>query len=166
MVAWLLPTGPGRQPSPPSLGAPPGRFLWPNGFVGGGRLLLGPAEDRSGRPRPGDCHHPRRLDMSGQSRQGLACGFGDPRRRVVPTCDEGRSTRHAAAPGQVSSATGLTSPTRSGVWPDLSTASSGARSLPTCRCRRRPGTNWCSTSRRPGRSASPFRRRCLSEPTW
>ena len=45
------------------------------------------------------------------------------------------------------------------------TASSRARSRPTCRCRRRPSTSWRSTSRPPRRSASKCRRRCSPAPT-
>ena len=44
-------------------------------------------------------------------------------------------------------------------------ASSRARSRPTCRWRRRPGSNSSSTSQPPGRSASTCRRRCSPAPT-
>ena len=43
--------------------------------------------------------------------------------------------------------------------PATSTASSRARSRPTCRCRRRPNTSWSSISKPPRRSALPCRRR-------
>ena len=49
--------------------------------------------------------------------------------------------------------------------PATSTASSRARSRPTCRCRRRPSTSWSSISRPPRRSASMCRRRCSPAPT-
>ena len=49
--------------------------------------------------------------------------------------------------------------------PATSIASSRARSRPTCRCRRRPSTNWSSISRPPRRSASTCRRRCSPAPT-
>jgi hypothetical protein len=42
MLVWLLPTGPGRQPRPPSLGRPRGAFCGPTGSWVGGRVLLGP----------------------------------------------------------------------------------------------------------------------------
>ena len=37
--------------------------------------------------------------------------------------------------------------------------------LPTCRCKRRPSTNWLSTLRPPRPSASKCRRRCSPAPT-
>ena len=43
--------------------------------------------------------------------------------------------------------------------------SSRARSLPTCRCCRRPSSSWSSTSRPRNRSASTSRRRCSRAPT-
>ena len=46
--------------------------------------------------------------------------------------------------------------------PGTSTASSRARSRPTCRCRRRPSTSWSSTSRPPRRSASTVPRTLLA----
>ena len=46
-----------------------------------------------------------------------------------------------------------------------STASSRARSRPTCRCRRRPSTNWSSISRPRKRSASMCRQPCSPAPT-
>ena len=56
---------------------------------------------------------------------------------------------------------GRSEPTRG----NMSIASSRARSPPTCRCRRRPSTNWSSISRPPKRSASTCRRRCSPAPT-
>jgi putative ABC transport system substrate-binding protein len=49
--------------------------------------------------------------------------------------------------------------------PVTSTASSKARSPPTCRCRRRPSTSWSSISRPPRHSGSKCRRRCSPAPT-
>jgi ABC-type uncharacterized transport system substrate-binding protein len=49
--------------------------------------------------------------------------------------------------------------------PDMLIAFSRARSRPTCRCRRRLSTSWCSTSRPPRRSASKSRQRCSPAPT-
>jgi hypothetical protein len=49
--------------------------------------------------------------------------------------------------------------------PATSIASSRARSRPTFRCRRRPGTSWCSTSRPPRHSGLMCRRRCSPPPT-
>jgi len=45
------------------------------------------------------------------------------------------------------------------------TASSKARSRPTCRSCNRPNSNWSSTSTLPGRSASKSRRACSPSPT-
>src|SRR5262249_28512009 len=41
-----------------------------------------------------------------------------------------------------------------------SIASSGAKSRPSCRCKRQPSTSWRSTSRLRRRSVSPYRRHC------
>ena len=49
--------------------------------------------------------------------------------------------------------------------PAMSTASSRARSRPTCRCSSRPSSSWSSISRPPRRSASTCRRRCSPAPT-
>ena len=49
--------------------------------------------------------------------------------------------------------------------PAMSTASSKARSLPTCRCRRRPSTRWRSISRPRRHSASTCRHHCSPAPT-
>jgi putative tryptophan/tyrosine transport system substrate-binding protein len=49
--------------------------------------------------------------------------------------------------------------------PATSIVSSRAKSQPTCRCRRRPSTNWSSISRPRGRSAWTCRRRCSPAPT-
>jgi ABC-type uncharacterized transport system substrate-binding protein len=72
--------------------------------------------------------------------------------------------RHFPAAGGLIS-TGLISSTSTDVRPATSTASSRARSPPTCRCRRRPSMSWSSTSRPPRRSASTCRRLCLRAPT-
>jgi putative ABC transport system substrate-binding protein len=63
------------------------------------------------------------------------------------------------------SPTGLTTSTNTGRRPAMSIAPSRARSRPTCRCRRRPNTRRCSTSRPPRRSASMCRRSCSPAPT-
>ena len=47
----------------------------------------------------------------------------------------------------------------------MSTASSRARSRPTCRCSSRPSSSWSSISRPPRRSASTCRPRCSPAPT-
>ena len=54
--------------------------------------------------------------------------------------------------------------TSTGARQDTSIASSEARNPPTCRFRRRPSTNWWSTSRPLGRSASRCRRHCSPAP--
>src|SRR5262249_13116231 len=48
---------------------------------------------------------------------------------------------------------------------DFVTKYLGARTRPSCRWSSRPNLNWSSTSRPPGRSASPCRRRCSPAPT-
>jgi hypothetical protein len=59
----------------------------------------------------------------------------------------------------------LISSTNASAQRAMSTASSRAISWPTCRCKRRPSTNWRSTSRPPRRSASRCHRRCSPAPT-
>src|SRR5262249_11664550 len=61
--------------------------------------------------------------------------------------------------------TEMTWSTSIGLPPATSIASSKARSLPTCRCTRRPSTSWSSISRPPRRWALRCRPACSPAPT-
>ena len=71
----------------------------------------------------------------------------------------------AALAAKAATSMGLISSTCIGKPPATSTASLRGKTRPTSRCRRRPGTRRCSTSRPRRRLASPCRPRCSPAPT-
>ena len=92
-------------------------------------------------------------------RVGDASSRSDHRARCPAPSPAVYSYRYMVAAGGLISY-GPDSSTSTAAQPVMSTASSRARSRPTCRCRRRPNTSWCSTSRPPRRSASTYLRPC------